>query len=93
MMQQYAITFDDILMVPSYNHYESRRLVDISMTDKAGKLTLKLPVMSSNMDTVTESAMANFMSSKGGIGVLHRFMSIENNIAEFRCVDSLELKS
>lgn len=90
MMQQYAITFDDILMVPSYNHYESRRLVDISMTDKAGKLTLKLPVMSSNMDTVTESAMANFMSSKGGIGVLHRFMSIENNIAEFKkCVDTV----
>lgn len=88
-MQQYAFTFDDVLLVPAYNNYESRRLVDTSVTDKKGKLTLALPVMSSNMDTVTESAMANFMSSKGGIGVLHRFMSIEENVAEFkRCQQS-----
>ncbi len=79
-----GITFDDVLLVPSYNHYESRRLVNISMTDKSGKLTLALPVMSSNMDTITESAMANFMAEKGGIGVLHRFMSIERNIEELR---------
>src|SRR3989338_7617847 len=84
MMEQFAITFDDVLMVPAYNNYESRRLVDMSVTDRNGKLTLKLPVMSSNMDTITESEMANFMSSKGGIGVLHRFMSIEDNIAEFK---------
>lgn len=79
-----GITFDDVLMVPSYNHYESRRLVDISVTDKTKKLTLKLPVMTANMDTVTESAMANFISEKGGMGVLHRFMSVEDNIAEFK---------
>src|SRR3989338_6771016 len=84
MMQQFAITFDDVLMVPHYNHYESRRLVETTMTDRNKKLTLALPVMSSNMDTITESAMANFMSSKGGIGVLHRFMSIEDNIVEFK---------
>lgn len=84
MMQQFAITFDDVLLVPAYNHCESRRLVDTSVTDRTEKLTLKLPVMSSNMDTVTESAMANFMSSKGGIGVLHRFMPIDANVAEFK---------
>lgn len=83
MMQQ-AITFDDVLLVPAYNHYESRRLVETAVTDRTGKLTLSLPVMSSNMDTVTESAMANFMTSKGGVGVLHRFMSIEDNITEFK---------
>lgn len=89
-MQNKAITFDDILMVPAYNHYESRRLVDTSVTDRTNQLTLALPVMSSNMDTITESAMANFMSSKGGIGVLHRFMTIEENIAEFKkCVDKV----
>lgn len=82
--QSLAITFDDVLLVPAYNHYESRRLVDTAMTDRGGKLTLALPVMSSNMDTITESAMANFMASKGGIGVLHRFMSVEQNIAEFK---------
>lgn len=90
MMQQFAITFDDVLLVPAYNHYESRRLVSTSVTDRSGKLTLDLPVMSSNMDTVTESPMANFMSSKGGAGVLHRFMSIEDNVAEFkRCENTV----
>src|SRR3990167_8214800 len=81
-----AITYDDILLVPAYNHHESRRIVNISMTDRIKKLTLELPIMSSNMDTITQSAMANFMHSKGGIGVLHRFLSIEENIEEFeRC--------
>ena len=82
-----AITFDDVLLIPSYNHHESRRIVDIGMTDRQGLLTLTLPVMSSNMDTITESGMANFMHSKGGIGVLHRFLSIEDNIKQFHaCV-------
>ena len=48
------------------------------------KLKLELPVMSSNMDAITGSEMANFMSEKGGIGVLHRFMGIEENIQEFK---------
>jgi len=83
-MSTHAITFDDVLLIPSYNHHESRRIVDISMTDRVGKLTLQLPVISSNMDTITESNMANFMHSKGGIGALHRFLSIENNILELK---------
>jgi IMP dehydrogenase len=82
-MFQQAITFDDVLLVPAYNHHESRRLVDISMTDKTGVFSLKLPIMSSNMDTITEHEMANFMAEKGAIGVLHRFMSIERNLEEF----------
>lgn len=83
-MSQQAITYDDVLLVPAYNHSESRRLVDISMTDKRGLLTLQLPVMSSNMDTITESDMANYISEKGGVGVLHRFLSVDRNIAEFK---------
>ncbi|CDZ75993.1 Inosine-5'-monophosphate dehydrogenase [Legionella massiliensis] len=83
-MNNQAITFDDVLLVPAYNHHESRRVVNIGMTDRLGKLHLELPVMSSNMDTITESKMANFMHSKGGIGVLHRFLSIEDNIKEFK---------
>jgi len=79
-----ALTFDDVLLVPAYNHYDSRQDVDVSMTDRTGKLSLKLPVMTANMDTVTESAMANFIAAKGGIGVLHRFMSIERNVEELR---------
>jgi IMP dehydrogenase len=83
-MNDQAITFDDVLLVPSYNHYESRRVVETINTDRLGKLTLNLPVISSNMDTITESSMANFMSSKGAMGALHRFMTIEENIAEFK---------
>ena len=79
-----AITYDDVLLVPSYNHWESRKIVDISMIDKTGKLHLKLPVMTANMDTVTETAMADFIGAKGGIGVMHRFMSIEDNIEMFK---------
>jgi IMP dehydrogenase len=79
-----AFTFDDVLLVPAYNHYESRQHVDVSVTDRSGKLSLALPVMTSNMDTITESAMANFIGGKGGIGVLHRMMSVERNVREFR---------
>lgn len=86
-MSTHAITFDDVLLVPSYNHHESRRVVQIGMTDRLNQLSLKLPVISSNMDTITESGMANFMHAKGGIGALHRFLSIEDNIAEFKACD------
>src|SRR5512136_103868 len=79
-----AFTFDDVLLVPAYNHYESRQHVDTTVTDRTGKLTLQLPLMTANMDTITESSMANFIGGKGGIGVLHRFMSIERNVAEYR---------
>jgi len=84
MLNQSAFTFDDVLLVPAYNHHESRRLVDIQARDQLNKLKLSLPLLSANMDTVTESAMANFMASKGGMGVIHRFMSIDRNVEEFK---------
>ena len=83
-MTTHAITYDDVLLVPSYNHFESRKMVDISMTDKSGKLQLDFPMMTANMDTVTEDGMANFVGEKGGMGVLHRFMSIEKNIELYK---------
>jgi IMP dehydrogenase len=79
-----AFTYDDILMVPSYNHWESRKVVDISMRCKTGKLSLELPLMTANMDSITETDMANFIGSKGGIGVLHRYMSIADNVRMFK---------
>ena len=79
-----AFTYDDILLVPSYNHWESRKTVDITMVCKRSKLRLKLPVMTANMDTITEVEMANFIGAKGGIGVLHRFMSIDDNVRMFK---------
>lgn len=86
-MNQHAITFDDVLLVPAYNHHESRRLVETKVTDKLEKLTLALPIFSSNMDTITGYEMANFMAKHGAMGVLHRFFSIEDNVKEFhRCI-------
>lgn len=79
-----AITYDDVLLVPSYNHWESRKIVDISVTDRTEKLSLELPVMTANMDTITEAEMANFIGEKGGIGVLHRFTSIDENVEMFK---------
>jgi IMP dehydrogenase len=79
-----AFTFDDVLLVPAYNHYESRQHVDVSVTDRSGKLSLALPVMTSNMDTITGSDMASWIAGKGGIGVLHRMMSVERNVEEYR---------
>ena len=83
-MTEHSFTFDDILLIPNYNHYESRRMVDISSTDRSGKLSLTLPVLTANMDTVTEHPMANFIGEKGGMGVLHRFMSIDENVKQFK---------
>ena len=82
-----AITYDDVLLVPSYNHWESRKVVDVSIKDKSGKLQLELPLMTANMDSVTEAAMANYMGAKGGIGVLHRFVSIEDNVRMFQACE------
>jgi IMP dehydrogenase len=79
-----AITYDDVLLVPSYNHWESRKTVDISMTCKTGKLTRELPLMTANMDTITGSAMADYIAGKGGIGVLHRFLPVDENVVMFR---------
>lgn len=79
-----AITFDDVLLEPAYNHHMSRRDVETKVTDKLNKLSLELPVISANMDTITEFEMANFMGKNGGMGALHRFMTIEKNIEQFK---------
>ena len=79
-----AITYDDVLLVPSYNHWESRKVVDISVQDRTGKLSLDLPLMTANMDTITEAEMVNFIGAKGGIGVLHRFMSIDKTVEIYK---------
>lgn len=70
-----AYTFDDVLLVPQHSKIVSRADVDIST--KLGKMELKLPILSSNMDTVTEGKMAMAMAKNGGAGVMHRFASQE----------------
>jgi len=71
------LTFDDVLIKPCFSTVDSRQEVDLST--QIGSLLLTLPVISSNMDTVTGTDMCAAMSAAGGIGVLHRFWSAEDN--------------
>jgi IMP dehydrogenase len=71
-----ALTYDDVLLVPQYSDIEGRKEVDIdSMLDKS--LKLLVPIISSPMDTVTEEKMVIAMSYAGGLGIVHRYNTIE----------------
>ena len=69
-----ALTFDDILLIPAYSEV-TPDAVDIS-TWLTPSIPLRIPLLSAAMDTVTESAMAISMARMGGIGIIHKNMSI-----------------
>lgn len=69
-----SLSFDDVLLEPKYSSIESRKEIDVS-TDLGG-LKLSLPIVSSPMDTVTETEMLRVMDSHGGIGIAHRYNDI-----------------
>lgn len=71
-----GFTFDDVLLVPKRSAITSRREVDTS-TWLTSTIRLHVPIISANMDTVTEAPMAIAMARAGGIGIIHRFMTIE----------------
>lgn len=71
-----ALTYDDVLLVPKYSPVRSRKEVS-TFTRLSRNINLKIPIVASNMDTVTESQTAIVMAREGGIGILHRFCSIE----------------
>ena len=71
-----GLTFDDVLLIPKKTDLVSRSQVDLS-TNLTKKIKLKIPVISANMDTVTETEMAVALGRQGGIGIIHRFLTIE----------------
>ena len=79
-----ALTFDDVTMAPKYSGVLPSE-VDTS-TKLSANLTLKIPLLSSAMDTVTESKMAIAIAKAGGIGVIHRNLNIKKQIEEIRKV-------
>ena len=75
-----GITFDDVLLVPAYSEV-TPNLIDIS-TDLTKTVRLNIPMMSAGMDTVTEHQMAIAMARQGGIGIIHKNMTIEQQAEE-----------
>ena len=83
-----AYTFDDLLLVPSYSEVLPKD-VDVS-TYITPKIKLNIPLISAAMDTVTESRMAISMAREGGLGVIHRNMSLEEQVKEVEKVKKSE---
>ena len=74
-----ALTYDDVLLVPQYSDIKSRK--EISINNPLSKdILLNLPIISAPMDTVTESTMAIAMQEAGGLGIIHRYNSIKEQV-------------
>ena len=83
-----GLTYDDVLLVPDYSEILPR---EVSITSKFSKnIPLNIPIVSAAMDTVTESEMAIAMAREGGIGVLHKNMTVEDQAARVRAVKRSE---
>ena len=80
-----GLTFDDVLIMPARSDVRSRRDPQLT-TQLTRKLVIQTPIISSNMDTITESAMAIAMDKQGGFGILHRFVEIPEQVAMVRDV-------
>ena len=76
-----GLTFDDVLLVPKKTGVRSRKDVH-TVTKLSRNRDLKIPIISAPMDTVTEHTMAITMARVGGIGIIHRFMTIEQQVEE-----------
>jgi IMP dehydrogenase len=89
MRMSEGLTFDDVLLKPKRSAVVSRRDVEVR-TRISRNVTLNIPIISANMETVTESKMAITLARHGGLGVIHRFLSIEAEAGEVEKVKRAE---
>ena len=83
-----GLTFDDVLLIPAYSEVTPR---DVNLTTRFSRnIELKIPVVSAAMDTVTESKLAIAIAREGGIGVIHKNMSIEEQAKQVQIVKRAE---
>src|SRR5438270_7170464 len=84
-----ALTYDDVLLVPRRSRIASRRNVD-TCSRFSRHIDIATPIVSANMDTVTEADMAIAMARLGGMGVIHRFMPVDTEAQQVRKVKRSE---
>ena len=89
ILPETALTYDDVLLVPQYSDVDSRRLIS-TKSWLTKKIALHVPIVSANMDVVTESEMAITMAREGGIGMIHRFMTIAEQARQIDRVKKAE---
>jgi IMP dehydrogenase len=89
ILDDVALTYDDVLLVPQYSDVDSRRTLS-TQTRLTNQITLQIPIVSANMDVVTEYEMAIAMAREGGIGIIHRFMSIDEQARQIERVKKAE---
>ncbi len=86
----YSLTFDDVLLLPGYSDF-TREEIDLN-TKLTKNITLKIPFVSSPMDTVTESKLAIELGRLGGIGIIHRNLTIDDQVIEVKKVKKAKVK-
>ncbi|MDP1544541.1 MAG: IMP dehydrogenase [Anaerolineales bacterium] len=89
ILSETALTYDDVLLVPQYSAVDSRRVLS-TKSWLTKKIALQSPIVSANMDVVTESEMAIAMAREGGIGIIHRFMTIAEQTRQIERVKKAE---
>lgn len=87
-LRSHGLTFDDVLIMPKKSDIRSRKTPSLR-TRLTKTRFLETPMIAANMDTITESTMAIAMHKMGGLGIIHRFMNIEQQIAEIEKLKSV----
>lgn len=87
--RQKGLTFDDVLLVPNHSEISSRKQPNLS-THLTKKHKLDIPIITANMDTITEVNMACAMAELGGLGILHRFMSEEEQLNQVKKIKEFQ---